>query len=147
MQIRNATYTIYKNTEYELSRNSDENFVLYYRGIDCPDKSFLVVNSTNNVFKKTVSDPSEISNAYNVITYAVYKGHTFQITKVEAGLFRLSTGDKIAYEELGLEFIDRGWYETSVNKTDLEKIWEERRPSGYDLPMPKDIDPIKEINL
>ena len=145
MNIRNNTFTLINGNEFELSRDRYDRFVLYYRGNSCPDSTFVPIDDVDGVFKKIISDEKEITNAYSVSTYILYKGFKFQIDVEKNGMFRISTGDYQAYTTLNLDFIDRGWYEKWIPKSEIEKVWEERKPSGYDFPMPHGIEEIKEI--
>lgn len=144
--MRKGIYTIYKGKEFQLTRNPKEEYILIARGEMPLDKGFIQSPYASNTFTKIVSS-NEINNSFSVITYAQYKGYNFQISQTKGDLFQLSTSEEKAYKELNLEMIDRGYYLLWVHKSKIEKAWEERKPSGYDFPMPPGIEEIKEIVL
>lgn len=144
MIIRNYTYTSYNGGVYELSVDKNS-FVLYHRGSPCPDPDFKKVENADEVYKKVIADKREITNAFSVVSYATYKGYKFQIDKTDGEMIKLSTGDHNAFQILKLDFVDRGWYETWVKISDIEKAWEERRPAGIDLPYPEGVEVITPI--
>ena len=57
------------------------------------------------------------------------------------------TDDKNAFEDLKLEFRDRGVYQKEIKINELDKLWEERTQSTHDLPLPKGLELIKEIDI
>jgi hypothetical protein len=86
----------------------------------------------------------EIESGYLVSTYALYKNYKLQVDKFENGKYHLSTGDYSAYKKLKLHLVDRGWYDIWVDRNEIEKIWEERRPA-LDFPFPEGMKTIEEI--
>jgi len=90
----------------------------------------------------------EILNAFFVQTYGLYEGIKVKVFeyKPNPNLIYITTEDKIAFEKHS--FCDMtGHYGKDIKITDLEKLWEERSPSEYDLPMPKGLELIKEIDI
>jgi len=149
--MRNRTYTLYKGIQVELGRDMSNNFKLIYRGSSCPFTDFVKFFSLDangsEVFSKVIYHNEEITNAFSVTTYALYKGFKFQVSNKKNEIFQLTTGDENAYRQLDLEFIDRGYYLKWVHKSDIEKMWEERKKAGYDLPMPEGIKEVQEIDF
>lgn len=146
MSIRNSTYTVCNNKEFELSIDSEGNFVLYSFNDLCDGVNFHEVIGRPGLLKGNVNK-TQITNAFSVSTYAKYKSYIFQVDRFENGRFRLSTDDHKVYKKLGLNMVDRGWYDTWVSSSEIESIWEERKLSGINLPFPKNIEKRKEIQL
>jgi hypothetical protein len=146
MEIRNGTYTIFEGKQFELSIDKNEDFVLYSFGETCSGVSFQKVPGRPYLLEGIVNK-TRIINAFSVSTYAKYKCYVFQVDKFENGKFRLSTTDSLAFEKLGLNMVDRGWYDIWVLPSELNSAWEERRESGLNLPFPDNIERIKEVQL
>ncbi|MDQ3142177.1 MAG: hypothetical protein M3Q56_08020 [Bacteroidota bacterium] len=144
--IRNNSYTIYNGTELELTKNPDGKFMLIYRGKNPPDNSFIKANGCEDVFNKIVTE-SDIHNAFSVVTFALYKNYKFQVDRFENNKFRITTSDNEALGKLNLHFVDRGWYDTWVSPEEIERMWEERKPSGLNFPFPHDLAETQEISF
>jgi hypothetical protein len=142
--MRNQTYTIFNGIEIQLTRNPDGDYKLIYRGEIPPDGSFYAAKNANNVFCKIV-EKKLITNAFTVITYALYKGYKFQVDNERGDLLEIVTSNDELLKKFNLQFVDRLYYLKWVNKSEIEKIWEERGPSGYDLPMPEGLNKIEDI--
>jgi hypothetical protein len=147
MIIRNNVYTVFNGQEVELYKNEKGLYYLIFRGINNIENGFMPVNVIENVFVRQCKINDEITNGYEVNTYAEYKSFTFQVDRADENRLRLTTSEAQAYNELELEMIDRGWYEKWVNKNNIDKIWNQRKPSSYGLPMPDTVEPYKQISL
>ena len=141
--IFHGTKTYLSNNLFRLVSRENQ-FNLIFDGNSCPFKDFI--KYSDGIFIKHI-DKSEIENAYSFETLAFYKNHRFQIDKVKGSKVLITTSEKKTYEELKLDFVDRGWYEKWVSISELEKIWEERKPSGLGFPYPNDLPEIEEIKI
>lgn len=142
--MRNGNFTIYNGYELQLSVSINEEYKLIYRGNECPFKGFI--KYSENVYVLPIKE-SEVTNSYLVETFAIYKNFKFQFDKYENGKFRISTSDNEAYEKLNLHFVDRGWYDIWVSPEEIERMWEERKPSGLSFPYPHDLVEKQEISI
>ena len=138
-----GTKTYLSNNLFRLV-SRDNQFNLIFDGNSCPFKDFI--KYSDGIFIKHI-DKSEIENAYSFETLAFYKNHRFQIDKVKGSKVLITTSEKKTYEELKLDFVDRGWYEKWVSISELEKIWEERKPSDLGFPYPEGLPENEEIKL
>ena len=141
--IRFGTYTKYRGYDLRLAEINGLYRVIY-DGSSCPFKDF--VEYATNVFYLDLSK-EQVSNAFSVRTYGIYKGYQFDICQLnENDSIGVVTDDKRAYERLNLDFRDRGVYQKEVKINELEKLWEEFTPSKLNLPMPEGIEKKKIIH-
>lgn len=144
MSIRNWIYTKYRDIEVEVSQNPNSVYNLIARNGIRPDESFQLAIGTSDVFVKSVS-LSEIENAFDVNTYADYKGKIWQVDRIQNGKVRLSTSEDPLIPEA--KMVDRHWYEIWVNLNDIDKIWEERKKSSLNLPYPAGLPAYQELDI
>ena len=155
MKIRYGNYSIYKKIEmqmiedhYEYPRiDGQKLFTLNYSSDENDQlEGFFKHNLSGDYFMGFLS--SEIQNAFCVVTKAIYKGHEFKVWA-----FNSMTRNFTIYEEdcdIGekynfIKLSDR--YILDINLNDIEKLWEERMPTEYDMPMPKGLELYKEIEI
>ena len=142
--IRFGTYTRFGGYDFRLLEKSDC-YRLVFDGAVCPLLNFI--KYTDNVFYLDVSK-EEIDNAFSIRTYGIYKGYKFDVNKLNGeNIIGIVTDDKNAFEDLKLEFRDRGVYQKEIKINELDKLWEERTQSTHDLPLPKGLELIKEIDI
>jgi hypothetical protein len=151
MKIRIGPYTVYNGIPLAIKsvKDDDENILLRYDGFDVPFVGFEKSTHEENVYylKTTLHD---IKQAYWVQTFGIYKGFTFELFPLNIpgkNLITITTSDKSALVKLNLTEVKKSLYATDINPIELEKAWEERRPSGFNLPMPLGISLINEITL
>ncbi|MBP2644512.1 MAG: hypothetical protein H6Q67_2399 [Firmicutes bacterium] len=134
--IRLGWYAVYKGSDYHVSQREDGRYRLFLRageeGVAKAVANGFTPDPENfGVYEKVV-DRDQITTAYTVTTYAMYKGYKFQAIEKKDGKVEISSGDyglfHDKYKELGLEMVDRGVYEKRVGRSELEKIWEVKRP-------------------
>lgn len=145
--MRNGVYIIFEGHHLPLNsiRDNDEEILIRYEGSYCPFAGFYKSRHEENVYylKKKLD---EIDKAYYVKTFGLYKGYKFEVfdRPSEIGdLVRIGTRDNTAIENLKLSG-DKAWGFLDINKSELEKVWEERSPV-YNLPMPEGIKALEEI--
>lgn len=125
---RNSTYARYKGKEYRAHRP--------YRQTNIE----LISTDSADLPSSFSVAPSEIESAYSVTSYALYQGTQFQVTKTTGDRVLLyHSGPSLQAEELGFNMVDRFEYEKEVDRSELEKMWEERTPIwGFQLPTEPD---------
>ena len=125
--MRNDIYAIYKGKEYEVgAMNSD---IVSLRSYDPSDVSDGFSLYKGVVYIKRVHR-SELEEIYRISTYAEYKGIKFQVIKEDGDKILLSNliGDYRVFESLGMKMVDKGVYEKWVDKSDVTRIYEEKKP-------------------
>ncbi len=136
-ELRNKVYTLYNSAEVELSENDDKSYHLISRNGIRPDSRFQEYQDGEGIFIKDV-DRNEITNAFSVETFASYQGITWQVDRKDSDRFRLSTGSDPKLPDV--KMVSQGWYELWVNQESIEKLWEVRKESWFDLPFPDSLD-------
>ena len=73
---------------------------------------------------------SELEEIYRISTYAEFKGIKLQAIKEDGDKILLSgvIGDYRVFESLGMKIVDKGVYEKWVDKSDVTRIYEEKKP-------------------
>lgn len=138
--MRNGIYTYFRSYHLRLNtiRDDDEKVVIYFDGKDCPFLDFEVSKHHQDTYCLIIR-LNELSNAYWVKTYTLYKGFKlllFELNIGIEGMFSIATSDKQAFSELGLTEIDKPWFAQDIHISNLKNIWEERTPA-LGLPMPE----------
>jgi hypothetical protein len=129
IELRSGSFIVYKSIQCrllsstELKVTSSEKISLNYGFDQYPNGStyFKYINK------------NDVSAAFQVITKAKYRGHTFQMIENkfvsdddEAKLF-LNNLDFDAYDMFGFNYRDDN-ANISVKVKDLDAVWEERQP-------------------
>ncbi|HEU4718615.1 MAG TPA: hypothetical protein VFU15_12310 [Bacteroidia bacterium] len=143
--MRNFEIALYCDQEFEITESNNEHYKLIYHGSISPGFGFYPSPKWPNIFVRQINK-SDIKSGYQASTFANYKGFKFHVDRYENEKYRLTTGDEKVYAQLHLNMIDRGWYEIWVDKSEIEKMWEERKPSGYGFPMPEGLKKTQELN-
>ena len=163
MKIRYGSYTVYKGYEMDLSESRDnypgeeELFIVSYDADSNPKlKGFRKYkyddgdgNVENEYYKGIYL--KDLDNAFVIQTKALYKGYVFDVDSnlLKGELLCLLTkneeiGKKLNFSELSNHY-EKSSYIEDIKLKNIEKLWEERTPSTYDLPMPKGLEKIKVI--
>src|ERR1044072_7587176 len=132
--VRNQIYTKFDDVEVELGRLRNGDFHLISRHSIQPDATFHPIEGADGFYVKNVL-ATDIENSYKVETFAQYAGHKWQVDRKDGDKLRLSIGYNVDLPDV--KMVDRGWYETWVEKKKIEKLWEERSDSGYNFPYPE----------
>jgi hypothetical protein len=143
-EFRNRVYTIYNNVEVELSQNEDNSYHLISRNGVKPDETFQSYSLGEGIYTKDVAQ-HEILNAFSVQTFANYKGFTWQVDLQDGEKVRLSIGNNPGLPDSNM--ISQGWYEIWVSKSDIEKLWEERKDAWFEVPFPQNFPRYRELKL
>lgn len=135
--------TILNNQFFRLVSKENQ-FSLIFEGTICPYLDFK--KYAEGIFVKQINK-SDILNAFSYQTLAKYKNYIFQIDKIKEKKVLITTSEKVAFDELKLDFVDRGWYEKWVDVSELDEIWEERIPTDLGFPYPEGLPNKEEIKL
>lgn len=147
MNIRNYNYTIFKGNIIELFRSSDGQYYLFQREGKPLDSFFHESPQAPGVYERKVTLNKDFFVGFSCDVKALYKDCTFDVEWVRGNTAMLGTADEIAATRAGLNFVDRWDYRKEVPLTEIEKMWEQRKPSSYGLPMPEGLNSIEEIPL
>ncbi len=160
MIIRLGTYTLYENIEMTLieyyGHGLDQEIEQYHRIISYPQDYGLIegfsFDSTSKRFKKDILI-DDLDNAFFVLTKAIYQGEEFEVEPyygdeihLHLATKDLELGKKLNFYELH-DGHGKPYYLGEIKKTEIEKIWEERKPSDYKIPMSNGLELIKEIDI
>jgi hypothetical protein len=143
--MRQGEYTRFDNMDYELFRTREDKYKIVLRTTHPSVSGFIKLGE--GVFGKVIWDNNLITNAYYVQTYARYKDFDFQVESYVGQLYLLVTDSYEIYRRMNLEQRDRGVYQIYVDKTQIEKMWEVRSRSYFDLPLPEGLNEIEEVKL
>jgi hypothetical protein len=125
--VRNGFYAIYKGKEYEVGAMNPD--IVSLRSFDPNDVSNGFSLYKGVVYIKRVHR-SELEEIYRIRTYAEHEGIKFQVTKEDGDKILLSNliGDYRVFERLGMKMVEKGVYEKWVDKSDVTRIYEEKKP-------------------
>ncbi|WP_106792141.1 hypothetical protein [Aquimarina sp. Aq78] len=155
MIIRHGEYTNYHGHEIRFHEVRHEapipftHFILIYENEkECPIDEFekSIHGGFIKIIKKDV-----LKNAFGIITKALYRGIVFEAYHYFEDIrsISLKTYDKKIGKELPfVKLIDsKGmeYYSGEIKLSEIEKVWEVRTKSKYDVPMPSDIEKEKII--
>lgn len=161
MKIRFGTYTLVSGIEMKISGNR------YEVPIPENEKTYAISYSCDLGYKdgfklKELPYPyhneyikevhlNEITNAFSVCTMAIYKNEVFNVEPyygddihLHLATKDLELGKKLGFYELHDSY-GKSYYLGEIKIIEVEKIWEERQPSSYNVPMPENIELIKLI--
>lgn len=107
-------------------------------------------DEVSNRYKKDILI-NDLTNAFFVTAKANYKGEVFEIQPylgdeihLHLATKDLELGKKLNFYELH-DGNGKPYYLGEIKISEIEKIWEERQKSIYDVPMPDGIKEYKEI--
>lgn len=152
IELRTGNYTIYQGhilslTELrnEVPISEDEKIfnVCYPFRLNLLLKGFTKQN--NRYFKSLLKN--QLDNAFYAQTYGLYKGISVKVfeSKLNISNVEITTKEKRANN---LSFFDMtDYFIKEVKVLELDKIWEERSNSTYNLPMPIDLPLYVEIDF
>ncbi len=172
MIIRNGNYTRYQDFDFSLytMRHEDPipftHFVLKWELADnCPIDGFNI-NDHGDCIKIVKRD--EIQNAFRVTTNASYFGWSFSVeANVKLDFVSLKSSSPEPFEQLGFTcynvgdekllleenlyaskyFAVSGGYSLRKPLIELEKIWEERSETEFELPLPPNLESVQFIEM
>lgn len=155
MIVRTGSYTIYNGIEMQLFEIRSEVPVAEY------EKQYSICYSADlnlnadgfekhpfeEMYCKLISR-SELHNGFFVQTNALYKAFAVKVFEYRPDRSRvyITTDDKTAIFQHS--FFDMGDHcGKDVGIQELEKLWEERTPSQFNLPLPAGLELRKEVEV
>jgi hypothetical protein len=128
--MRSGPRAVYKGTEYEYIEHEDsKKFELIIRDTSQSHPDFQL--DDDGIYIKFVTR-AEIDELYYIRQYAKYKGHTFPIWEMNEEQLLLGEGSYTIATEVGFPPSElpweRGLYKKWVSKSDIEAMWEEKKP-------------------
>jgi hypothetical protein len=116
--IRNGEYCLYKNREYEFTRDMDGNLLIVSENPQMVKEGFINKLKSCVYSKKVKSD--ELSNCYQVTTKGEIKGQIVNVSKQHKNKYYVGTSNTKVAQKLGLERTDKYYYEKWVPKNEVE---------------------------
>lgn len=160
MKIRFGTYTLFENIEmsvneyygHGLDQELEQNHRILSYAEELGQLHGFILDKVSSAYKKDVLI-DDLKNAFFVITKAQYKGEIFEVepyygdeTHVHLATKDLELGRRLNFYELH-DGYGKPYYLGEIKISDVEKIWEEREKTNFDVPMPENIEMIKMIKL
>lgn len=160
MKIRFGTYTLVENIEMSVNEyyghGLDQQLEQKHKILSYEKKLGqlygFILDKVSNVYKKDVLI-DDLNNAFFVITKAKYKGEIFIVEPYNGDEIHLhlatkdlELGRKLNFYELH-DGYGMPYYLGEIKISEVEKIWEERKKSDLALPIPDNIQLIKEIKI
>jgi len=158
--IRYGTYTIYNGIEMPIieyyGHGLDQETTENHRYITCPKEC----GQMEGFFYDTLSDKykkdvliKDLTNAFFVVTKASYKGEVFEVQPYfgdDVHIHLITRSREVGKRYKFYKFQDgvgKPYYLGEVTNLDIEKLWEERTTTKYNLPMPQGVEFYKEIPI
>jgi len=155
MRIRTGNHTIYNGIICQLFAVRHESpipkkEILYqvcYNSID----RFNFVGFDKHSFEELHCRTfllSELDNAFYIKTFGIYGGIKVKIFEFRPNnkLVHIISVEKVA--QIKFNFLDMGnYYLKEIQIEELEKIWEERSQSEYDLPLPEGLKEYEALRI
>ncbi len=155
--IRYGEYSRIKGYDFKLSEARQEapipftHFILSWENeINCPIDGFEK-DKHGSIIK--IVEKNKVENAFRISTKAIYKGQEFLVYPYKADLscYELSTKDEKLAKELNFvkltDSYGKPYYIDAIKKIEIEKLWEERSESQFNLPFPDGLNLIQEIEI
>jgi hypothetical protein len=141
--MRYGEYTRFENREYRLYQTNEGKFGIVLRTSTPHVPGFHKVEE--GLYHKVLGKNELVTNAYFIRTYARYKGFDFQVESYVNRKYLLVTDNYDMYQLLDLEQRERGVYQIFLDKSQIERMWEVRSKSYFNLPMPEGLKEIEEV--
>jgi hypothetical protein len=153
MVIRMGNYTLYNGLELQLFegrsevpvQEGEQQYYICYRA----DLNLGIIGFEKHPFEDLFCKSTarkELNNAFFVQTYGLYKGVEVKVFAYKPAPQKayIATEDKTAFAEC--LFVDMGSHlGKDIDIKELERIWEKRTPSQFNLPLPAGLELYKEI--
>ena len=152
MKIRLGTYTLYENIEmsvneyygHGLDNELEKNHRILSYSKEYGQLDEFILDEVSDRYKKDIRI-SDLKNAFFVITKAKYKEEIFEIEPyygdeihLHLATKNLELGKRLNFYELN-DGHGKLYYLGEIKIGEVQKIWEERQKSVYDVPMPENI--------
>lgn len=123
--LKRGIYGKYKNKEYEITKDMENNIIIITEDIDKIDGTFID-KYNNGQFRKIVN-PIELSDCLRIKSYGMMEGEKVHILQEKDGNYQVETGDLLVGPKLNLPRVDRDSWLGWIPKSDVALI-EEKEP-------------------
>ncbi len=157
MNLNTGTYTVYRTyhllineerTEVPISEHEKKFMISSNFNGECPFEDFKKL-AYENVFCKSVF-LNDLKNAYSVKTFGTYKNQKVQVFELQigiVGMISIATRDAKVGASLKMIEVNVSWFMIDLHISELDKLWEERSFSEYNLSMPEGMNEYEEIKI
>ncbi|WP_144505542.1 hypothetical protein [Bacillus mycoides] len=126
--IRDGKYGVHNVQVYMLAGKKDDLEIISNDPAELLN-GFIRDEWDENIFFKKIKK-EDLDTAYEIKTYAKYKGHDFGVLTARKLKVVIATNNPQVGHELNMSVPGRGEFRIEVNRTDIELI-EEKNLSGY----------------
>ncbi len=157
MNLKTGTYTVYRTyhllineerTEAPIPEQEKKIMISSNFNGECPFEDFKK-HSYENIFCKSVF-LNDLQNAYFVKTFGIYKNQKVEVFELQngiEGMLSITTRDEKIGNALKMSEVNVSWFMKDLNIAELDKLWEERSKSQYNLPMPEGLKEYEELEI
>lgn len=128
--LKHGIYGKYKNIEYKVTSDMDNNIYIMTRDKNKIDETFST--NSSGVFEKIVK-PNELSECIRIIPYGNINGEKVRILQEQEDQYLVGTGSLIIGTKLKLPRIDRDDWRGWVLKNDITLIEKKSPINPFDL--------------
>jgi hypothetical protein len=152
MKIRIGEYTSLEGYDfklYEARQDAPIPFTHFILGWEeessCPVGGFEK-NKHGSIIK--IIERNLVQNAFQIVTLCLYKGEKIKVWAYNPAnnCFTICTKDEIVADKLNFIKLS-DMFIKEVQPNEIEKLWEVRLLSKYNLPMPDGLENVKEIDF
>ncbi|MGG0658418.1 hypothetical protein [Rummeliibacillus pycnus] len=129
--LKSGIYGKYKNIEYEITRDMEDNVLIITEDRNKIDETFKD-QYNSGIFKKIVQ-PSELSECISITPYGIIEGEKLQILQERENQYQVGTGVSLIGSKLNLPRVDRDSWLGWVPKSDVILIEEKELVDPNDL--------------
>lgn len=129
MKIRNGIYTNYNGQELQIQEQRVE------VPIETGEIPISLIDSTGTLV--AAIKLKELTNAFTVTSFGEFDSCEVQVFDGRnENEFRVGSANFEVATRCGLIQVNDNWFIQDIEKTRLNHLWEERRPSKYSVPFP-----------
>lgn len=121
-----GTYGVYKGEVHRIGFRQDGKINLYPNSESEIDDTYI--DEYNMGVYAKIIEPAELSEAYSLSSFAIYKGCKTDIAREVGDEYDLWVTDYEIAKKLGFDRCDKMAYNMMVKKTDVEEVIVEKRP-------------------
>ncbi|MGG0658421.1 hypothetical protein [Rummeliibacillus pycnus] len=129
--LKRGIYGEYKNKEYEITKDMENNVIVITENRDKIDETFID-KYNNGLFRKIVK-PNELSLCLRIKPYGMIDGEKVHILQEREDKYQIETADLLVGPKLNLPRVDRDSWLGWVPKTDVVLIEENEPVDPNDL--------------
>ncbi|WLR42588.1 hypothetical protein LC087_18200 [Bacillus carboniphilus] len=129
--IKSGLYGMYKDEEYEITIDMDDNVKIMTEDKSKIDHTF-VDTYKSGLFTKIVN-PTELVNCISIVTYGIIQGEKVQVLKEKENDYQVSTNSLLVASNLNLPRVDRDTWIGWISKSKVKLIEEKTSINPLDL--------------